>query len=185
MSELEENDEKKDGNSDNIFEIMQKQAQKSVEYKPLVVQVSENGSDTPVISKKDAGFRNLPGLHLSVSHAAHVAKDSKHKQQTQTPPESPVEHKRPRLVSPQTPRLPDPCISPDTGKRRRIQHDYRRLSNSGYLDDYVAKERRYSSTDSEMSPSTSPVKPRLVAQPTNPVKVNGTVNGSVNPQGND
>ena len=54
----------------------------------------------------------------------------------------------------------DPCISPDyPGKRKRVQHDYRRLSNSGYVvEDSVT--RRFSSTsDSEVS--TSPTPPKM------------------------
>lgn len=174
MSEAEESDDRGDTNNDNIFEIMQKQAQQQVELKALKVDVSENVHDTSPISKKDVGFRNLPGLHLSVSRETHVTKDIKGQHAPTTPPESPGEAKRPRLISPQSTRVTDVNIGSDTGKRRRVQHDYRRLSNSGYLDDYVARERRFSSTDSDMSPSLSPVKQRLPMQQSPSPKVNGT-----------
>ena len=59
-----------------------------------------------------------------------------------------------------TDRKTDACISPETGgKRRRVQHDYRRLSSSGYVDDYIGRERRFSSTsESELSLSPTPPK---------------------------
>lgn len=45
-------------------------------------------------------------------------------------------------------------ISPDSGKRRRIQHDYRRLSSSGYVDDYeTGKDSRFTSpTEADCTP---------------------------------
>ncbi|KAK3101231.1 hypothetical protein FSP39_001958 [Pinctada imbricata] len=175
MSDPEESDDRGDTNNDNIFEIMQKQAQQQMELKALKVDVSENVNDTSLITKKDVGFRNLPGLHLSVSRETHVAKDVKGKHAATTPPESPGDTKRPRLISPQNTRVQELNVSPDTGKRRRVQHDYRRLSNSGYLDDYVARERRFSSTDSDMSPSLSPVKQRQPMQQSPSPKINGTV----------
>ncbi|XP_002738396.1 lysine-specific demethylase 9-like [Saccoglossus kowalevskii] len=50
-------------------------------------------------------------------------------------------------------------ISPDTGKRKRIQHNYKRLSSSGYLDEvYADGRRRFSSTASESELSPSPPK---------------------------
>lgn len=46
----------------------------------------------------------------------------------------------------------------EIGKRKRIQHDYRRLSSSGYLDDYeTSRERRFSS-DSDTSPNSNKLK---------------------------
>ena len=71
---------------------------------------------------------------------------------------------------------PDPCISPDyPGKRKRIQHDYRRLSNSGYVEDSVTK--RFSSTsDSEVS--TSPTPPKMKG------KGESLLNGSSGKQNN-
>ncbi|XP_066284391.1 lysine-specific demethylase RSBN1L-like [Branchiostoma lanceolatum] len=55
----------------------------------------------------------------------------------------------------------DNLTSPDqVGKRKRVQHDYRRLSNSGYWDDYKeAKPRRFSdsyTSDSDLSPTAAP-----------------------------
>ncbi|XP_019633384.1 PREDICTED: round spermatid basic protein 1-like protein [Branchiostoma belcheri] len=50
--------------------------------------------------------------------------------------------------------------SDQVGKRKRVQHDYRRLSNSGYWDDYKeAKPRRFSdsyTSDSDLSPTAAP-----------------------------
>ncbi|XP_072176222.1 lysine-specific demethylase RSBN1L-like [Diadema setosum] len=47
-------------------------------------------------------------------------------------------------------------INTESGKRRRVQHDYRRLSSSGYTEDIYPYRQRYSSTsDPELSPSPS------------------------------
>jgi hypothetical protein len=46
----------------------------------------------------------------------------------------------------------------DHGKRKRVHHDYRKLSNSGYVDD--AMGRRYSSSTSSASESDTP--PKLI-----------------------
>mgnify|MGYP000697627372 FL=1 len=54
----------------------------------------------------------------------------------------------------------------EIGKRKRIQHDYRRLSSSGYLDDYETNRERFSS-DSDTSPGLK-VKPASVTQNDNP-----------------
>ena len=52
--------------------------------------------------------------------------------------------------------------SPEIGKRRRVQHDYRRLSSSGYLEEvYSDYRQRYSST-SESEVSTTPCAVKIV-----------------------
>lgn len=49
--------------------------------------------------------------------------------------------------------------SPDQRKRRRTNHDYRRLSSSGYMEEvYGDYKQRYSSESSDLSPS--PVRQR-------------------------
>jgi len=47
-------------------------------------------------------------------------------------------------------------VNSDHGKRKRVHHDYRKLSNSGYVDD--AMGRRYSSSTSSASESDTPTK---------------------------
>jgi hypothetical protein len=47
-------------------------------------------------------------------------------------------------------------VNSDHGKRKRVHHDYRKLSNSGYVDD--AMGRRYSSSTSSASESDTPSK---------------------------
>ncbi|XP_052824727.1 uncharacterized protein LOC106867373 isoform X1 [Octopus bimaculoides] len=129
------------------------------------------------VTKRDLqSYRNLPGL-LSPHAAAHVVKDENDNTtaatQTTTSSATPTttttqvsDAKRPKLSaslpSPGHQQLPDPCASPESGKRKRIQHDYRRLSSSGYMDDYVSgKERRFSSTsDSDVSSSPASPKPK-------------------------
>ena len=84
--------------------------------------------------------------------------------------------KTPKLspIQVQNERKPDPCISPETGgKRRRVQHDYRRLSSSGYVDDYIGRERRFSST-SESEMSLSPTPPKVKLPKTSPAVVADT-----------
>lgn len=54
----------------------------------------------------------------------------------------------------------------EIGKRRRVQHDYRRLSSSGYLDDYETnRERRFSSDSDAPSNSPSPNKSKVTTPP--------------------
>lgn len=53
--------------------------------------------------------------------------------------------------------------SPETpGKRKRVQHDYRRLSSSGYLEEeYGDYRQRYNSSTSDSDLSPSPVNRRI------------------------
>lgn len=148
----------------NIFEILQNQS-KTDATKPQVSVRVEDKADTNGKSKKDPFlFRNLPGLH--VSHAVdpvHVSSDNNSKLSSFDESSSSPENKRLHLtVSQQGANIPDPCVSPESNKRKRIQHDYRRLSNSGYLDDYVCREGRFSSTsESEAGVSPSPPKTKM------------------------
>lgn len=149
--------ERNDENSDNIFEIMQKQNIIHITSQTPECVKHENMNDNNSNAKKPKGFRNLPGLQVP-----HVVKEDN--SDSITPPDS----KRPRLTGMPLSNAPDTCSSPDTGKRKRIQHDYRRLSNSGYLDDYsTSRERRFSSTseNSDISMSPSPPKIKTVISP--------------------
>ncbi|XP_062575093.1 uncharacterized protein LOC134237026 isoform X2 [Saccostrea cucullata] len=160
----------------NIFEILQKQSKLDVSMPQVCVKL-EDIADINGKGKKDQFlFRNLPGLHAA--HAVDtmcVSSDNKYDSNVSEDSCSSFETRRPHLtVSQQGGPIPDPCISPDTGKRKRIQHDYRRLSNSGYLDDYVCREGRFSATsDSDVGISPSP--PKVKVKPV----VNGTPTGSV------
>ncbi|GAB1609887.1 uncharacterized protein LOC106867373 isoform X1 [Argonauta hians] len=126
------------------------------------------------VTKRDLqSYRNLPGL-LSPHAAAHVVKDGNDNTasttETATSSTTPTDTtpttdcKRPKLTAslPSPSHQPDACPSPESGKRKRIQHDYRRLSSSGYMDDYASgKERRFSSTsDSDVSSSPASPKPK-------------------------
>jgi hypothetical protein len=53
------------------------------------------------------------------------------------------------------------------GKRRRVQHNYRRLSSSGYLDDYDGKERFSGELGSPPSGNSSSPSPRVKPVDTN------------------
>ncbi len=98
------------------------------------------------------------------------------------------QHQNKNLHNPKLPpiKLPtdsksDACISPDyPGKRRRVQHDYRRLSSSGYVDDYVTREKRFSSTsDSEVSMSPTPPKAKQYKTRSGESSLNGMQKCSV------
>ncbi|XP_060084850.1 lysine-specific demethylase 9-like [Ylistrum balloti] len=184
MAEEETTDSRINENNDNIFEILQKQTSMRMTLDAFDDQLSENGNDILFNLKRDQkGYRNLPGLQIT--HAAHVAKEDKNKQSDSPVASSPSDSKRLKIATIPTTHIPDPCVSPDTGKRRRIQHDYRRLSNSGYLDDYVGSERRFSSTSdsSEISGSPSPPKQKPLQKPSN--GMNGTTKVAPSPSKHD
>ncbi|OWF42791.1 Round spermatid basic protein 1 [Mizuhopecten yessoensis] len=184
MAEEETTDSRNNENNDNIFEILQKQTSMRMTLDTFDDQLSENDNDILFNLKRDqTGYRNLPGLQIT--HAAHVAKEDKNKQSDSPVTSSPSDPKRLKIATIPTTHIPDPCVSPDTGKRRRIQHDYRRLSNSGYLDDYVSSERRFSSTSdsSEISGSPSPPKQKPLQKPSN--GMNGTTKVSPSPSNHD
>lgn len=157
---------------ENIFEILQKEA-------PFVSQLDESKEFPPFddynAPKSAADMKkhhcSLPGLqpyHLQrrmdleqAEISAGIDNVVNNKQQA-----SPPEPKRPRLLMPTNVQNgnntnSDACQSPESGKRRRVQHDYRRLSSSGYGDDYEkGKDSRFSlSSDSDTSPNIAP-KPR-------------------------
>ena len=72
---------------------------------------------------------------------------------------------------------PDALVSPETPtKRRRVHHDYRRLSSAGYVDDYEksgkerftqSNEKEFELLEKEMNAVTSPTqpKPKVIARP--------------------
>lgn len=158
----------------NIFEILQNQSRTDATNMQVSVQL-EDIADTNGKSKKDPFlFRNLPGLHVPPAvDTMHVSSENNGNFESYEESTLSSEKKRPHLTVPQQGgHIPDPCVSPESGKRRRIQHDYRRLSNSGYLDDYVCREGRFSSTSesSDVGVSPSPPKPKLK------LVVNGTSN---------
>lgn len=117
----------------------------SGEYDKTKLAVSNSGDVTAHIKSKTSDHRkNLPGLQQHVSP-------------TEASVDSP-ERKRPKLTSSPVAHSPEPCSSPEVGKRRRIQHDYRRLSSAGYLDDYETRRERRFSSESDPSQSPSPTK---------------------------
>lgn len=163
MAEEESVESRNDENKDNIFEIMQKQP--AIAVTPIVAEDKkpENCIVNTEINYEKSGFRNLPGLQIARA-VGHVSHDDENKHSPETASSPPVEAKRPKLTISPTSSVQDLCPSPETGKRKRIHHDYRRLSNSGYLDDYVRTERRFSSTgesDASVSPSPPKVKPPI------------------------
>ena len=151
--------------SNKRTESAQIKANLVVEYDKTGVDVS-NASDviTNLTPKKHDQHKILPVYQQHVSSG---------EPQVDSP-----EKKRLKLTASPVTNSPDPCSSPEVGKRRRIQHDYRRLSSAGYLDDYEARrERRFSSeSDPSQSPSpskqksnnTTPTKPKTPELPTVP-----------------
>lgn len=165
----------KGSNNDNIFDILKKQTDLGIPVKTTtdIEKVEEVNS----IQTRDLNFQNLPGLH-----PAHVAKDH-----AASRADCESKSLSSSLVLTST-HSSDQDASPDTRKRKRIHHDYRRLSSSGYVDDYVGgKERRFSSTsesDVSLSPSPSKSKPNInniTPPPTSPTKSNGSSPQKVKP----
>ncbi|KAK7874562.1 hypothetical protein R5R35_013132 [Gryllus longicercus] len=106
-------------------------------------------------------YRNLPGLLATASSA-----DSVDIRNTE---------KNEELICSATPTSED-NVNTDHGKRKRVHHDYRKLSNSGYVDD--AMGRRYSSSTSSASESDTP--PKVLKLKTNikcPSSHSNTLNG--------
>ncbi|CAH1783661.1 unnamed protein product [Owenia fusiformis] len=135
-----------------------------------IVQDTEEIKDNN--SKAETGFVSKAELSNLPGRMAHVESHVLTIQKTETMDVSGSDDKISALKIPASQRT-DPCISPDNvtpeRKRRRIQHDYRRLSSSGYLDDYTTtvKEKRYSTSESELSLSPTPpkVKPLKIKIP--------------------
>ncbi|XP_066995273.2 uncharacterized protein [Anabrus simplex] len=108
-------------------------------------------------------YRNLPGLLATASSLESAAvKNIRHDDESED------------------------VIFSDQGKRKRIHHDYRKLSNSGYVDD--AMGRRYSSSTSSASESESP--PKIVkcnasfsSSPKHHKPLNGDSSGDVKQMG--
>ena len=155
---------------ENIFEILQKQTTVFAEREDSsVATVFGDESTTKAAGDFMREHHNLPGLQfdslqiddldLEQAGSSSVADNVEGATKDTLPPTP----KRPRLLLPspnaQSGGTSDSSQSPESGKRRRVQHDYRRLSSSGYVDDYEkGKDNRFSiSSDSDTSPvSTRP-----------------------------
>ncbi|KAH3881396.1 uncharacterized protein LOC127880228 [Dreissena polymorpha] len=120
---------------------------------PNVNYMPQSDQDVKAFSKKATieKRQNLPG-----NHNVHVTMSDQIKE---------TQYSKKHKLSPpgiQTVNVENPD-NPEIGKRRRIQHDYRRLSSSGYLDDYeTGRERRFSSDSDATSASPSPNKAKAV-----------------------
>ncbi|KAL4226118.1 round spermatid basic protein [Mactra antiquata] len=143
-------------NNQESKELNDKHCLKPYSYDKNSVSPS-SGRDVISCAQKDKfeNLRNLPGFHNTL-----VGMNTEHHMD---PPKS----KRLKLSpSSGSGNLQDPNDSPEIGKRRRIQHDYRRLSSSGYLDDYeTSRERRFSSDSDATSNSPSPNKLKVTTPP--------------------
>ena len=118
---------------------------------------SGNNVTTPTPKDRLENIRNLPGFHNTLVGM------------NVDPHMEPPKAKRLKL-SPSMASAPvsDSNETAEIGKRRRIQHDYRRLSSSGYLDDYeTSRERRFSSDSDVTSNSPSPNKLKVTTPPAN------------------
>ena len=151
----------------NIFDIMEKESPPKAE--DVSTDNAENGARELPVSPPTSVDKNLQFIDGQQQHA-HVAKPAP---QNTTAPVKTI--KLSPLCIPSE-RTSDSCISPDAPtKRRRIQHDYRRLSSSGYADDDYrsGKRERFSSTasatdessEASISPPTPKVKPLKLKVP--------------------
>lgn len=169
MADEEAGHSRSDQTKDNIFDILQKQTSYATHNRDESISTVAESIE---ISKTAAEFRterrNLPGLQfpLHLQDAMDMDKpemcidDAINIRNEMSPPEA----KRLRLQVP-SPTIhngnsSDACPSPESSKRRRIHHDYRRLSSSGYVDDYEkSKDSRFAlSNDGDSSASST--KPR-------------------------
>ncbi len=115
------------------------------------MEVSENG-DSAADVHIESGDTSNPKTH--------VVKDDNKSVSTKTQNSSSKSSKYSPAQSPVDRRL-DPTVSSEgVGKRRRVQHDYRRLSSSGYVDGYLSRERRFSSAN-ENDLGVSPASPKI------------------------
>ncbi|XP_067683905.1 uncharacterized protein [Haliotis asinina] len=173
MAEEESSETRPDDSKDNIFEILQKEAKLSAENVVAGDTKYNAGVDmhhTLSDLKRDHhaihGFRNLPGLQCPPVQT-NIAKEEQDNSEVNSSPEA----KKLKLSMPSTPQgLSDSCVSPESGKRRRIQHDYRRLSSSGYVDDYEAgKDQRFAvGNETELVPGTTATSPRSKSNTSSP-----------------
>ena len=157
----------------NIFEILQTKAPIAPQFekcKELTVAVDGHDAPNAPVGIKQV-HRNTPELQFSVQQKMEVDQNLDSSAPcagvsnvvTSRDLTSSPEPKRPRLVIPtpnaQNGNSSEACHSPDSGKRRRIQHDYRRLSSSGYVDDYEkgkdSKSKFALVSESETSPVSS------------------------------
>lgn len=140
-------------------------AQEVTEGDRQLVQVGDASANTPPMDamNSDRGEREpCNAINIVELDVAHVGiHDDENKS-------IPLDCKKTKLSPIHMPgdRKTDPCISPENGgKRKRVQHDYRRLSSSGYVDDYIGRERFSGTSESDLSLSPTPPKtkpPRAV-----------------------
>lgn len=190
--------------SQNIFEIMRNEENNTTEIETPDKSASKDQETlavTPVSAlKRDSNsFRNLPGRFTTQTH---VAMDSEsdlqqHRdgcEQSATSElnlsQTPVKLNEDEMITvsvtveSKPPVTQESPVTPESGKRKRIHHDYRRLSSSGYVDDTEGKERYRSTSESDsttvVSPVVSPpkVKPLKIKlpKPTQDLMANGTGN---------
>ena len=153
MEESLESEMSTESFSNKITDLNPNKRNQSSEYDKNVIGVSNAGDvTTQNRSKKPEHRKNLPGLQQQ-----HVLTAESHVE--------PTEKKGQNLTLVPASNSPDPCSSPEVSKRRRIQHDYRRLSSAGYLDDYETRNQRRFSSESDPSLSPSPVKTSLSPSP--------------------
>ncbi|XP_041348081.1 lysine-specific demethylase RSBN1L-like [Gigantopelta aegis] len=167
MAEKESYEARLESSNDNIFEILQKEAAitpDSISTKDKkVADTIENIID---FGRDQLGYRNLPGSHSQCLPATTNDNDEIEGSLDDTSPNS----KRPKLIisSPNSVITADACVSPENSKRRRIQHDYRRLSSSGYVDDYEAGKAQIFNTEDPSVIVAPNVSPRLKVNSTSP-----------------
>ena len=172
MAEKESYEARLESSNDNIFEILQKEAAvtpDSISTKDKKIVVDNDNTENIVDYGRDQlGYRNLPGsqsqwLPVTIPNEC----DGNDTLLDEISPNS----KRPKLIissSPNSVITADTCVSPENSKRRRIQHDYRRLSSSGYVDDYEAgKAQRFNIDDPSAITGTN-ISPRLKVNSSSP-----------------
>ena len=114
-------------------------------------------------TKAKCGQGDIPHVHSRNDNKTQTATSALPNIEHSAMSQAPVDNKSDALVSPETPT-----------KRKRVHHDYRRLSSSGYVDDYErsgrerfsnANEKEFELLEKEMNAVTpTPPKPKVAAK---------------------
>lgn len=167
MAEEDAADPRPNDDNDNIFDIFKKETPDDAAF---VVRTHDSGEDLRSnagdVNRDHHSFRNLPGLQLQCSPVHANSNDVCDEKLSPEP-------KKPKLIIPSNPQLiSDQSLSPESNKRRRVQHNYRRLSSSGYVDDYEAGKRFANSDAESVAAASRPRSPRTKSPVTiSPIKM--------------
>ena len=159
-SEKDQSDEERRKNAPHTSELDEVESRQLHHSNPESMEVSADS-----VSSKDTAGEGCTAPENSERDPTHVVvvkENNRSPHASATPAQN--TGKSPKATAQQAPvARPADAVAPQesVGKRRRVQHDYRRLSSSGYVDDdYFGRERRFSSTSESDAPGLSPTQPK-------------------------